>query len=105
MSAGGIESMWHCYYCRTALSLEVQKKNRLCPSCGSDIHCCRNCQHYDENLASKCKESNSEWVADRSSQNTCTYFEFTYASQVPTDSREVLSEAERAKKAFQDLFR
>ncbi len=97
--------MWHCYYCRTVLSLEVQKKNRLCPSCGSDIHSCKNCQHYDENLASKCKEPNSEWVADRSSQNSCAFFEFLKESKIPTDSLESLSEVEKAKKAFNDLFR
>lgn len=99
--------MWHCHYCRTSLSLEVQKKNRLCPNCGSDIHCCRNCVLYDEALSSKCKEPESPWIRDRSVLNTCPYFEFNgqNPSQPQAEAIEITSEAERAKEAFRALFR
>ena len=97
--------MWHCYYCRSPLSIEVQKKNRLCPNCGSDLHSCKNCHHYDDNLTSKCKEPNSEWVSDRTTQNSCTFFEFLKIGEIPVDSLDAISEAEKAKKAFQALFR
>jgi len=98
--------MWQCHYCRLALSLDVQRKNRLCPNCGSDIHCCRNCIHFDENSSEKCREPNSPWVRDRASQNSCPFFEFRPAadsSQQKKDSSD--SEAERAKEAFRALFR
>lgn len=98
--------MWQCHYCRLALSLEVQRKNRLCPNCGSDIHCCKNCIHYDESLSSKCREPNSPWVSDRHTQNNCAFFEHKPSAQptntVPTDAD---NEAERAKEAFRALFR
>ena len=97
--------MWHCYYCRSPLSIEVQKKNRLCPNCGSDLHSCKNCHHYDDKLTSKCKEPNSEWVSDRTTQNNCTFFEFLKIGEIPVDSLDAVSEAEKAKKAFQALFR
>jgi len=97
--------MGHCHYCRSPLSIEVQAKNRLCPNCGSDLHCCQNCQFYDENLTSKCKEPNSDWVADRAAQNSCSLFEFNQLQNLPVDSLDALSEAEKAKKAFQALFR
>jgi hypothetical protein len=97
--------MGHCHYCRSPLSLEVQTKNRLCPSCGSDLQCCRNCHFYDDNLSSKCKEPNSEWVADRGAQNDCSFFEFIQFQEIPVDSLDAISEAEKAKKAFQALFR
>ena len=95
--------MWHCYYCRTPLPVSVQKRNRLCPSCGSDIHCCKNCAQYDENASAKCKEPHSPWLRDRSTQNTCPYFEFKSANQATEDRAQV--EAERAKEAFKALFR
>ncbi len=103
----GNQAMWQCHYCRTTLSLEVQNKNRLCPSCGSDLHCCRNCTFFDENLTSKCKEPESPWIRDRGVQNSCTFFEFSLATpetkstQVP----EITSESEKAKEAFRALFR
>jgi hypothetical protein len=98
--------MWQCYYCRVSISLEVQKKNRLCPSCGSDMHCCKNCEHFDENSSSKCKEPNSPWVHDRESQNNCPFFEMKDHSKVTSiENQEALSEAEKAKEAFKALFR
>lgn len=97
--------MGRCYYCRETISVEVQKKNRLCPSCGSDLHCCRNCRYFDENLASKCKEPDSEWFSDRTLQNSCVYFEFLASTDAPPESLEALSEAEKAKAAFKALFR
>lgn len=99
--------VWECHYCHHPLSIEVQSRNRMCPNCGSDIHACRNCHHYDENLSSKCQEPNSPWIRDRSSVNTCPYFEFRVISSAGTTPREegFLSEAEKAKEAFKALFR
>src|SRR5262249_35074333 len=99
--------MWQCYYCRAPLSLDVQRRNRLCPQCGSDIHCCKNCIHYDENLTSKCREQESPWVRDRGAQNNCSFFEFSSTSSPAKESsqKENATEAERAKEAFRALFR
>ena len=98
--------MGQCHYCRVTLSAEVQRKNRLCPQCGSDLHCCKNCVHYDESFSSKCREPNSPWIGDRSSQNLCPFFEFSKVAHLPPGQpAEILSEAERAKEAFRALFR
>lgn len=102
--------MWQCHYCRLALSLDVQRKNRLCPNCGSDIHCCRNCIHFDEDSSEKCKEPNSPWVRDRATQNSCPFFEFRPAAGGDANAKSkeqsnADSEAERAKEAFRALFR
>jgi hypothetical protein len=100
--------MWQCHYCRLALSLDIQRKNRLCPTCGSDIHCCRNCTHFDESSSAKCREPHTPWVADRSSQNNCPFFEFRASSETSshdTACNDINSEAERAKEAFRALFR
>jgi len=100
--------MWQCYYCQQELSVEVQKKNRLCPSCNSDLHCCKNCTHYDEAQSTQCKEPESPWVRDRSGQNNCPYFEFSTPAQSRSQdviSAEIATEAEKAKEAFKALFR
>jgi predicted RNA-binding Zn-ribbon protein involved in translation (DUF1610 family) len=98
--------MANCHYCRVSLSPEVQLKNRLCPNCGSDIHCCKNCQHFDETIPTFCKEPESPWVADRTCQNNCPFFEFKLNSKnppLPKNGED--SEAEKAKEAFRALFR
>ena len=100
--------MWQCHYCRLALSLGVQLKNRLCPNCGSDIHCCKNCVHYNEELSAKCDEPNSPWVRDRGTINNCPFFEFRHTSdsaEKKKQAAEASNEAEQAKEAFRALFR
>ena len=97
--------MGRCHYCRNALPVAVQQKNRLCPSCGSDIHACRNCVHFDDSLSTKCREPDSPWVLDRNTTNTCPFFELqgAVAGPDPDDGKKL--EAERAKEAFRALFR
>ncbi len=94
-----------CHYCHEGLSAEVKRKNRLCPHCTSALHACRNCTHFCEQSASKCRETHSQWVADRAAENTCHYFEFkTEDTSLPSVS-DSSAEAEAAKKAFRALFR
>lgn len=97
--------MGRCHYCRNALPIAVQEKNRLCPSCGSDIHACRNCVHFDDNLSTKCRELDSPWVLDRNTTNTCPFFELRGAQDGPTPDDAKKLETERAKEAFRALFR
>jgi predicted RNA-binding Zn-ribbon protein involved in translation (DUF1610 family) len=98
--------MWQCHYCRFSLSLSLQEKNRMCPNCGSDIHSCMNCVHFDFS-SNKCKEPDSPWLRERDTENNCTFFEFREAHTLPatSPSPEANSEAERAKEAFRALFR
>ena len=100
--------MWQCHDCRLPLSLELIHKNRLCPNCGSDLHCCKNCIHFDESLSSKCKEPSSPWVSNRETQNNCGFFEHKPATASPASPAPVSdtnAEAEKGKEAFRALFR
>lgn len=91
--------MWRCHYCRLSLSVDTQHKHRSCPGCGSDLHSCKNCSHYDETVSHQCREPNSEWLSDRTGENTCPFFEFRATSESGNN------EAEKAKEAFRALFR
>lgn len=97
--------MRQCYYCRSALDSQVLHKNYLCPSCGSDLTCCRNCNFF--NSERKCTEPNSPWIKDRELRNNCSYFEFRIqqVANPDLDTDTDLSEVERAKEAFRALFK
>lgn len=97
--------MGRCHYCRNPLPVAVQQKNRLCPTCGSDIHACRNCVHFDESSSAQCREPESPWVRDRSATNTCPFFEFKAVGDAASPDEAKKVEAERAKEAFRALFR
>ncbi len=94
-----------CHYCYGELTAEVLRKNRLCPHCTSALHACRNCPHFSEALASKCREPQSPWIADRSAENPCEFFEFKPIDHSLPHASDSSAEAEAAKKAFRALFR
>ncbi len=45
-----------------------------CPSCGSDVHVCKNCQHYDPKIYNECREPQAEVVREKDRSNFCDFF-------------------------------
>lgn len=45
-----------------------------CPSCGSDLHSCRNCSFFEPGAYNDCREPNAERVIDKERSNFCEYF-------------------------------
>jgi len=64
-----------CHACHNEIKTEgyISRADE-CPKCGADIHCCLNCQHYDPAAHNKCREPQTEWVADREKANFCDFF-------------------------------
>ena len=65
-----------CHHC----GFEVKTDHKIgrqetCGKCGSYLHCCLNCKFYDPNAYHQCRESEAEWVQDKTSANFCDYFE------------------------------
>jgi len=46
-----------------------------CPHCGTDLHACIHCRHFDENVAKQCKEPFAEVPDDKESGNFCDLFQ------------------------------
>ena len=66
--------------CKCGAKIECPAGNRVlrrdtCPKCGSDLHCCRNCQFYDPDKRHQCAEIQAGWVRDKESANYCDYFQ------------------------------
>lgn len=49
-------------------------RTATCPSCDADLHCCVQCQHYDESAYNSCKEPQAERVVEKERSNFCDYF-------------------------------
>ena len=91
-----------CFHCQRNLTLEAKvSRSDQCPHCGSDLHCCLNCQFYDEYAHNRCREPQAEYVSDRAKRNFCEYFGFR-----PSEGEGQQDEAkEKAKAEWEALFR
>jgi len=66
-----------CFNCRQEVELTGKIGRReLCPSCGRDLHVCRNCRFYAPQAYNACHEPQAERVIDKDRGNFCEYFTF-----------------------------
>ncbi len=91
-----------CYACKKELTLDrkVGRKDE-CPFCRADLHCCLNCRFYDPSAPKQCREPVAELIKVKDRANFCDYFVFAESRTAGTAA----SEAERARKAFDELFK
>lgn len=66
-----------CFRCGKEITLEGKPGRKdVCPSCGSDMRCCRNCGFYDPGAYNQCREPQAERVLEKDRSNFCDYFRF-----------------------------
>jgi hypothetical protein len=83
-----------CHKCKNELFFEVKlQRADLCPHCGVDLHCCKNCEHWDISAHNQCKEHIAEYIPDREKANFCTFFTFKDGVPEDTSSRVATSRA------------
>ncbi len=84
-----------------------------CPRCHFELHCCKQCVHFDTAAQFECTQPIPERIAKKDGRNECTFFEFrmtvekdtspvTYATNAPTTTA---ARPDDARKAFDDLFK
>ena len=67
-----------CFYCKKEVSVVSPVGRREnCPFCDTNLHCCKNCDFYDEKSYNECRESSAERVLDKEKSNFCDYFSFS----------------------------
>ena len=88
--------------------------NGQCPRCRFELHCCKQCVHFDTSRQFECTQPISERVAKKDAKNNCTFFEFrvtvekdtspvNYAKNTPAAPS--ASRPTDARRAFEDLFK
>jgi hypothetical protein len=95
---------FNCWKCGEVIQYPTGSRvgNRdACPKCDTDLHSCRNCQHYDPGKHNQCTENQAEWVRDKEAGNYCDYFSPGAVLRASKRS----SPATEAKKKFDSLFK
>lgn len=91
--------MRFCTFCSKEINIEGRiGRTDTCPHCGADLHCCVQCEFYDQFAHNKCKEPESEWVADREKANFCDFFRFKGKKEAGSDR------SKEAKRKLEELF-
>ncbi|MEW6381623.1 MAG: hypothetical protein AB1611_18755 [bacterium] len=94
-----------CHHCRKPVEVgRIVSRLATCPHCESYLHCCLNCALYSEYAPNKCREPQSEQVADRGQSNFCDFFTFaeTAAGEGADNKPSPLDEVRRK---FDALFK
>ncbi len=84
-----------------ASQLEVDHAT-TCSKCGTPLHSCRHCKHFDPDARFQCRENIDERIADKGAANECPVFKPVKALDA-TGRR--ANTAEDARSAFHDLFK
>ena len=92
----------NCYFCRIVINEAKIYFRDECPSCGRDLHGCRNCFFYDPGAYQQCREPVTEPVRDKEKANYCDYFR---PAQGVSGAATGADPAAEAKKKLEDLFK
>jgi predicted RNA-binding Zn-ribbon protein involved in translation (DUF1610 family) len=67
--------VWRCAECgnQTPVPASVAG-DALCSSCGSALHACRNCRHFDTGARYECRQPIPAPVRSKTQANSCTFF-------------------------------
>jgi hypothetical protein len=84
-----------------------------CPRCQFELHCCKQCVHFDTSARFECTQPIPERIPRKDARNECPFFEFRMTVEKDTSptaaaSTVTLSGSLRpadARKAFEDLFK
>ncbi|HBF42074.1 MAG TPA: hypothetical protein DDW42_00295 [Desulfobacteraceae bacterium] len=89
----------NCAFCGKRVNIGKKvNRSEVCPHCGRDLRCCRQCKFYDRHAYNDCREVAAERVVDKERSNFCDYF-------VPRGSAQrKVNRVEDAKTALEALF-
>ncbi len=64
-----------CFSCSNQMTfVGLIGRREECPRCRSDVHVCKNCEHYDPKVYHECKETQADYVKEKDRANFCDYF-------------------------------
>ena len=67
---------WMCWQCGMAVNDQPLPLSTYaeCRDCRAQLHCCRQCQHYNPRLRVDCDEPRAESHSEREKANFCDWF-------------------------------
>jgi ribosomal protein S27E len=102
----GFRDVVRCARCGNELTVaQACSLTGQCPKCGSDLHACAQCLHFDPGSRFECMQTIAARVSPKDARNTCELFEPRTTMERETRSQSTPGGPNSAKKAFDDLFK
>jgi hypothetical protein len=76
-------------------------EDSMCRQCGTDLHTCTNCRHFDSAARNECRVDVPERIRSKATRNSCVRFSERVVQESGSDSA---SETKNARSAFDALF-
>lgn len=108
-AAGRVETRFHlitrCNNCAAEIQVmeQIQVTDK-CKYCGTDLHTCRNCLHFDPSARNECVKPVLVRIPKKSENNMCTYFEPKVLVEKQGSGAAPKAE-DSHRQAFLDLFK
>ena len=79
-AAGRVETRFHLITRCNNCAAEIQVMDKIqsadkCRNCGTDLHTCRNCIHFDPSARNECNKPVEVRVSNKSANNICPFFQ------------------------------
>jgi hypothetical protein len=97
----GFRDVVRCARCGHILSPPIGFDTR-CDRCGSDLHSCAQCAHFDTGSRFECTQPIEARISPKDTKNACRLFEAKVTLERETKSS---GQTPTARKAFDDLFK
>jgi len=91
-----------CTDCGTLLTGVTDLRGN-CPGCGTPIHACKQCTHFDPGSRFECTQPIPARIPDKSARNDCPHFALRVVVERVTSSGAM--RPEDARRAFENLFK
>ena len=98
----GYREVVRCARCGHLITADITADS-CCPKCGTELHACVQCAHFDTGQRFQCVQAIAVRVSPKDARNTCSLFESQRRFERETGS--TASGPPSARQAFDDLFK
>jgi hypothetical protein len=99
----GARTVSRCAVCGVVIN--AIDETGKCAKCGLDLHSCKMCTHFDPASRFECRQTISERVTPKDTQNNCTAFLMKQTVERETGSSSSAGRVSDARQAFENLFK
>lgn len=94
--------VFRCKSCGERNDAEAVSASATCRKCGTALHACAQCRHFDTAAPNQCKKPIPQAILKKSAANECAFYEPTIALDLK--GKTSLDTPDQARSAFDKLF-